>query len=132
MMYRSGLISKTGALFFTVMALLMICKTTHASNIFVVPRVVTDSIFVKILQSKRPSAFDLYPDASHEVLLFAAKGENGKVYQLFLFNMDGKLTRQIQVRSKETTLLSGLEKGDYLFEILSDDDRIGNGNIAIR
>ena len=113
-------------------SMLMVCKTSQAGKLFASRSVIVDSIFVKVLQSKKPSAFELYPDASHTVLLFAAKGEKGKLYQLFLFNMDGKLTKQIQVHSEETSLLSGLQKGDYIFEVLSDDDRIGNGNIAIR
>lgn len=117
---------------FLIIALLMMCKTTQAGNIFASRIVFYDSIVVIVLQSKKPSAFDLYPDASHEILLFAAKGEKGKVFQLFLFNMEGKLIRQIQAHSNETTLLSGLTKGDYTFEILSDDERIGNGNIAVK
>ena len=130
-MHRLRTIVRTGMLLL-LFTLLMICKTTGAGNFLGTCFVLQDSIAVRILQSKKPPVFELYPDASHEVLLFAAKGEKGKVYQLFVFNLDGKLIRQTQVRSKETTLLSGLTKGDYLFEVLSDDNRIGNGNITVR
>lgn len=123
---------KTGRLFFSFIVMLTICKTALAGSFFGGGLVFHDSIVVRILQSKKPPVFELYPDVSQEVLLFTAKGEKGKMYQLFLFNIDGKLIRQTQIHSKETSLLSGLEKGDYLFEVLSDDDRLGNGNIAIR
>ena len=110
----------------------IICKTVAAGSFLARCIVLHDSIIVKVLQSKKPSVFELYPDVSQEVLLFTAKGEKGKIYQLFLFNIDGKLLRQTQVHSKETSLLSGLTKGDYLFEILSNDDRVGGGNITVR
>ncbi|MBE7174009.1 MAG: hypothetical protein INR73_25775 [Williamsia sp.] len=123
---------KTACAVFTFVIMLTFCKTAVASNIFGTCFVYHDSIVVKILQSKKPSLFELYPDVSQEVLLFTAKGARGKMYQLFLFDIGGKPIRQIQVHSNETTLLSGLAKGDYLFEVLSNDDRIGNGNVTIR
>ena len=131
-MHQLFTLVKTTGFLFLFIALLLMCKTTLAGNLFTNRVVSHDSIVVSILQSKKPPAFELYPDASHEILLFTAKGEKGKVYQLFLFNIEGRLIRQIQVHSKETTLLSGLTKGDYTFEILSDDERIGNGNITVR
>ena len=123
---------KTGSILFSFIVLLTICKTAMAGSIFSGCLVFHDSIMVRILQSKKPPVFELYPDVSQAVLLFTAKGEKGKLYQLFLFNIDGKLIRQTQIHSKETSLVAGLEKGDYLFEVLSNDDRIGNGNIAVR
>ena len=132
MRYRLFLTSRTRSVFFSFITLLMMCKTSQAGNFLIDRFVFHDSIVVRILQSKKPPAFELYPDASHEILLFTAKGEKGKVYQLFLFDMEGKLIRQVQVHSKETTLLSGLTKGNFTFEILSDDERIGNGKIAVQ
>lgn len=122
---------KTGSNLIAFITLLMICKTAAAGSFFAGCGVLQDSIIVKILQSNNPPVFELYPDVSQEVLLFTAKGEKGKVYQLFLFNIEGKLLKQTQVHSKETSLLSGFTKGDYLFEILSNDDRIGNGSITV-
>ena len=123
---------KTGSYIIPFIVLSMICKTVAAGSFLARCTVFHDSIIVKVLQSKKPSVFELYPDVSQEVLLFTAKGEKGKIYQLFLFNIDGKLLRQTQAHSKETSLLSGLTKGDYLFEILSNDDRVGGGNITVR
>lgn len=122
---------KTGSHFLAFMISLTVCKTVAAGSFFAGCIVLHDSIIVRILQSKKPSVFELYPDVLQEVLLFTAKGEKGKIYQLFLFNIDGKLLRQTQVHSKETSLLAGLTKGDYLFEILSNDERIGNGSITV-
>src|SRR5688572_27010465 len=92
----------------------------------------TDTIFIQknnILKSHRIS---LYPDANQKVVFFSVRGEEGKVYQLYVFDIDGKLVRQAETRNKQTTILKGIQKGAYLFEAFSDDKRIGNGQIAIR
>ena len=74
----------------------------------------------------------MYPNADHRVLFFSATGEPGRVYQLYLFDMDGKLSKQIQIRNKETTVLTNIVKGYYLFEVFSDDERIENGQLVIK
>lgn len=61
-----------------------------------------------------------------------AEGELGKLYQLFIFDMDGKLVRQTQVRNRETALLTAFGKGNYVIEILSNDERIENGSIVVK
>ncbi len=73
----------------------------------------------------------LYPDARHQVLFFSAEGGDKRVYQLFLFDMDGKLARQATIRNKETTVLTDIADGNYLFEVFSDDERIENGQLTV-
>jgi hypothetical protein len=74
----------------------------------------------------------LYPDARQQVLFFSASGENGKVYQLFLFDMDGRLVSQTQIRNRETTVLTNISEGNFLFEVFTDDERIENGQVKVR
>jgi hypothetical protein len=74
----------------------------------------------------------LYPDASQEVLFFSAGGAENKVYQLYLFDMDGKLTNQATIRNRETTVLTHISGGNYLFEVFSNDERIGNGQLVVK
>jgi len=45
--------------------------------------------------------------------------------------MDGKLVKRIQVRNRETTLLKTFQKGSYMFEVFSNDERIENGSMLI-
>ena len=73
----------------------------------------------------------LYPDARHQVLFFSAEGGERRVYQLFLFDMDGKLAREATIRNKETTVLTDIADGNYLFEVFSDDERIENGQLTV-
>lgn len=90
------------------------------------------SIIVKISQNSKIHRIKLYPDITNETLFFMAQGEQGKIYQLFVFDMDGRLVKQTNVRNRETTILSAFEKGYYLIEIFSNDERIENGSITIR
>jgi hypothetical protein len=85
----------------------------------------------KSLSSKKHK-IRLYPDARQQVLFFSANGENGKVYQLFLFDMDGRLVSQTQIRNRETTVLTNISEGNFLFEVFTDDERIENGQLLVR
>ncbi len=91
-----------------------------------------DSIRVEKSQISRIHKIRLFPNVTKEVLFFTAEGEEGKVYQLFVFDIEGKLSKQTQVRNRETTLLGRFEKGIYLYEVFSNDDRIENGSITIK
>jgi len=85
----------------------------------------------KSLISKK-NKIKLFPDAKQQVLFFSAIGEDGKVYQLYLFDMDGRLVSQTSIRNRETTVLNTLSEGNYLFEIFTDDERIENGHLIVR
>ena len=60
------------------------------------------SIQVSKAQSSKKIKIRLYPDARQQVLFFSANGQDGKVYQLFLF------------------------------EVFTDDERIENGQVTVR
>lgn len=68
----------------------------------------------------------------HKVLFFSVKGTNGKVYQLYVFDLDGHLVKQKEIRNKQTVYISDFNKGIYLFDVFCDDERIGNGQLAVR
>lgn len=90
------------------------------------------SIQVNKSQSSKKSKIRLYPDARQQVLFFSAGGEDRKVYQLYLFDMEGRLVNQASIRNRETTVLTNIAEGNYLFEVFSDDERIENGQVAVR
>lgn len=91
-----------------------------------------DTILVHKSQVSKKNKIRLYPNDSHQVLFFSASGESGKVFQLFLFDVDGKLVKQVNVRNKQTTIVNRMSKGSYLFEVFSDDERIENGQVIIK
>jgi hypothetical protein len=91
-----------------------------------------DTILVQKQIISKKYKIRLYPNASHEVLFFSVSGNSSKVYQLYLFDMYGTLVKQANIKNKQTTVLNSMEKGDYLFEVFSDDERIENGQVFIR
>jgi hypothetical protein len=95
-----------------------------------------DTILVQKQTISKKYKIRLYPNASHEVLFFSASGPanhtDGKVYQLYLFDVEGNLVKQANIRNKQTTVLNNIEKGRYMFEVFSDDERIENGQLFVR
>jgi len=85
----------------------------------------------KSLTSKK-SKIKLFPDARQQVLFFSVNGDDKRVYQLYLFDMDGRLVSQASIRNRETTVLTALAEGNYLFEVFTDDERIENGHLVVR
>lgn len=94
--------------------------------------ILRDTILVQKMQVSKKIKIRLYPNANHEVLFFSASGESGRVYQLYLFDLDGKLVKQVNIRNKQITVLNRIEKGNYLFEVFSDDERIENGQVIVK
>ena len=91
-----------------------------------------DTITVQKDVKSKKYKIKLYPNASHQVLFFSAAGEQGRVYQLYLFDMEGKLVKQANIRNNQTTVLNKIDKGNYMFEVFSDDERIENGLVMVR
>jgi len=91
-----------------------------------------DSILINKLLTSKKYKIKIYPGASHEVLFFNASGEEGKVYQFFLFDAEGNMVKQTQIRNKQTTILTNFNKGCYTFEVFSDDEHIENGTLTIK
>ena len=93
---------------------------------------VRDTMYITKAQTNKKYKVRMYPNADNNVLFFSASGQNGKVYQLYLFDLDGHLTKQTHIRNKETTVLTNIVKGNYTFEVFSDDERIQNGLLTIK
>ena len=91
-----------------------------------------DSIVINKLLTSKKYKIKIYPGASHEVLFFNASGEEGKVYQFYVFDVDGTLVKQTQIRNKQTTMVTNFSKGCYTFEVFSDDEHIENGTLTIK
>lgn len=91
-----------------------------------------DSILVNKLLTSKKYKIKIYPGATQEVLFFNASGDEGKVYQFFLFDVEGNMVKQTQIRNKQTTILTNFNKGCYTFEVFSDDEHIENGTLTIK
>jgi hypothetical protein len=119
-------------LFLPAILVLVMNSATAGKSISPNPGRYSDSILVHKQIINKKYKVRLYPDANHKVLFFSASGEAGKIYQLYLFDMEGKLVQQVGIKQKQTTIIKNLEKGHYLFEVLSDDERVVNGHVSIQ
>src|SRR5450432_1979477 len=91
-----------------------------------------DSILINKLLISKKYKIKIYAGAGNETLFFNASGEDGKVYQFFLFDIEGNMVKQTQIRNKQTTILTNFNKGCYTFEVFSDDEHIENGTLTIK
>lgn len=97
-----------------------------------VPAGSPDTILVQKQITSKKHRIKLYPSAEQDALFFSVRGSEEKVYQLFLFDVAGTLIRQANIKGKQTTVIDNIEKGNYLFEVFSEDERIENGQVIIR
>ena len=73
----------------------------------------------------------LYADMKQEAVFFSASGPKQKFYQLYLFDLTGRLISQASIAHKQTTLVEMKTKGTYLFEVFSDDEKIESGEVLV-
>ncbi len=91
-----------------------------------------DTIVVDRFPGNKKCSIRLYPDAQKQVLLISANSRLKKHYQFYMFDMDGKLVTQANILNRETTVFGNILKGNYLFEIFSNDERIENGQLTVK
>jgi hypothetical protein len=121
---------QSGICFFLPLVMVVLLYHPVRANTGIVTHV-NDTIVINKTQTSKKYKIKIYPGATNEVVFFSASGETGKVYQLFLFDLDGTLVKQTQIRNKQTTLLANFVKGCYTFEVFSDDERIENGTLTV-
>ncbi len=97
-----------------------------------VPAYLQDTILVQKRTTSKKHRIKLYSATEQDVLFFSVRGSVKKEYQLFLFDVAGNLIRQANIKNKQTTVIDNIEKGNYLFEVFSDDERLENGQVIIR
>ena len=74
----------------------------------------------------------LFTASDNKTLLFTVDGVEGKEYNLFVFDLEGKLILQSAIRNRETGILPEINAGNYLYEVLVNDTKIENGQLKIK
>jgi len=92
----------------------------------------THSIRVVTSLSSKQHKVRLFPDAHQKVLFFTVNGQEGKVYQLHVFDVDGNEVCALQIHNRQTTVLTNLTEGNYLYQVFIDDEQIENGQVTVR
>ena len=74
----------------------------------------------------------LFTASDYKTLLFTVDGISGKLYTLYVFDVDGKLVMQSVIRNRETGILHELSAGDYVYEVLANDTKVENGQLKVK
>jgi hypothetical protein len=117
-----------------VMLMLMMMNTPVAGRSFIGATLgpYSDSVLVTWYFRNKPSTRILRQKKTSRELLFRVEREDKKAYQFFVFDMNSRLVQQTRIMENEVALLTGFVKGNYLFEILSNDERVESGSISVR
>jgi hypothetical protein len=119
-----------------LLAAMLLCNCSMAMAAGQLPvhsqSLLQDSIIIQKLNTTKKHTINIYTNPSHQVLFFSASGEEGRIYQFLLFRQEGRLIKASKIRNRETTVVSKPDKGNYYFEVFSDDTRIENGTIVVQ
>lgn len=119
--------------FYMLVCCIIYCCNTEA-QLIIADKMIKhqDNIVIKRILKTKNQAASVYQDKLNKNLFFTSIGNQGKNCQLFLFDMDGKLVSHTNILSNQTELISKISRGNYLFEVFSNDERIENGSIAVK
>ena len=88
-------------------------------------------LITKNLNSKKHKV-KLFTASDYKTLLFTVDGVDDQRYTLYVFDLDGKLIIQSVILSHETSILSELSSGTYLYEVLAGDTKVENGELKVK
>jgi hypothetical protein len=74
----------------------------------------------------------LFTASDYKTLLFTVDGVEDKRYTLFVFDLEGNLMIQSIILNHETSILSELHPGLYVYEVLADDTKVETGQLKIK
>ncbi len=90
------------------------------------------TIIINKQSVKKNIDVEMLTNASLHQLLIKAGPQQNKIYHFFLFDIDGKLKAQANIRSNEKAAFVNIAKGNYFFEIFNDDERIETGQLKVK
>ena len=73
----------------------------------------------------------LFTASDYKTLLFTVDGVDDKRYTLYVFDLEGKLMIQSVILNHETSILSEIPSGTYLYEVLANDTKVENGQLKV-
>jgi hypothetical protein len=88
-------------------------------------------MITKNLNSKKHKV-KLFTASDYKTLLFTVDGVDDKRYTLFVFDLDDKLIIQSVILNHETSILSEIPSGTYLYEVLANDTKVENGELIVK
>ena len=119
-----------------VSSLLMLLAATDISLAAAKPSTAKKSFYYSVLvtktQNSKKHKVRLFSNAGEAKVLCSVNGVEGKKYEIYIFNVDSKLITQTSLHNGETTALNNMSKGNYLFEVLINDEHVESGQLTIQ
>jgi len=92
---------------------------------------VTSTIMITENMKNKRHKVKLFTASDYKTLLFTVDGVDDKRYTLYVFDLEGKLMIQSVILNHETSILSEIPSGIYLYEVLANDTKVENGQLKI-
>ena len=92
----------------------------------------TSTVMITKNMNNKKHKVKLFTASDYKTLLFSVDGVDEKRYTLFVFDLGGKLIIQSIVLNHETSILSELPAGTYLYEVLANDSKVEAGQLKVK
>ena len=86
----------------------------------------------KVNSSRNNDAVRIYPDIIKKVMHVVAKENDGKQIDFFVFDMQGTLMKHFKMKDGEHKIISGLQRGKYIYHVFCGDEETASGKFDIR
>ena len=91
----------------------------------------TSTIMITKNVNNKKHKVKLFTASDYKTLLFTVDGVDDKRYTLYVFDLEGKLMIQSVILNHETSILSEIPSGTYLYEVLANDTKVENGELKV-
>jgi hypothetical protein len=93
---------------------------------------VTSTIMITRNMNSKKHKVRLFTASDYKTLLFTVDGVEDRRYTLYVFDLDGKLMIQSVILNHETSILTEIPSGNYLYEVLANDTKVENGKLKVK
>lgn len=82
--------------------------------------------------SRNNNAVKIYPDIIRKAMHVVAKENDGKQIDFFVFDMEGSLMKHYKMKDGEHKVITGLQRGKYIYHVFCGDEETASGKFDIR
>ena len=124
----SAQISGTSRKVLLPLALMTTTLVSYAGSSLPAPNAV---LITKMLKNKKHKV-KLFTASDYKTLLFTVHGVVAKRYNLYIFDLDGRLIAESAILNQETGILPEISAGTYQYEVFAGDIKVENGQLKIK
>ena len=91
----------------------------------------SSSIEKKKVWLKKNNLVNIYPNPSSNGSV-SVTSRSEKIIHFYIFDLEGTLIYQAELKEKEKKLISSLNKGTYMYDVFVNDESIEEGKLTIK